>query len=288
MKVAIFLTILAASATCQEPRAADPLQLANEYLRSGQPAKAAQLYREQLLHADRPDIRVFLGAALFSLFESDDAIAQARRALELDPAYAKAYTLLGRIYASKQQWQLSRQAHGHALALTPSNHEAWYFAGRALYEENAFPEAVEAFQRSLSLGGNYSRTHENLGLALDALGKSSDAESAFRRAIALTTAEYRPYLAYGAFLFRQGRVDEGIGRLEKAYALNPSSADVRFELARALYQQNRLDRAQAIVESAVVAESDCRLRHLLLRIQKRAGKDIAAGTEAKLKQACGY
>ena len=58
--------------------------------RGGNAAKAVPLFQEYLRHnSDRADVRVFLGAALYSLSRSDEAIEQAKRALSIRQSVRK-------------------------------------------------------------------------------------------------------------------------------------------------------------------------------------------------------
>jgi Flp pilus assembly protein TadD len=262
------LLVLAVYGVRAGPQSPTTLDRANAEYRSGNAAAAVVLFQEYLNHnPDRPDVRVFLGAALYSLSRFEEAIEQARRALAIDKRYAKAYTLLGRIHADHRNWDLARKAHAEALSLTPEDAEAWYFAGRALYQQNTFEEAVSAFKRALALGAEYSRTYENLALSQEALGRFVEAETAYRRAIQLGAVEYRPNLAYGA--------------------LNPGEADVRFEYGRALLHAGEFAAAEVVLEgSADQNPPECRLVHLLTRIYARQGKKDLLERESRKLANC--
>lgn len=257
------------------------LSEANAAYRSLHATEAVTLYRDYLArYPDRADVRVFLGGALLNLGDLPAALDEANKAKALDPRYAKAYTLAGRIHNARDQWDAAQELFEKAQRLDPRDPEAWYFSGRNFYDANRFERAIEAFDRTLRTGPEQSRVYENLGLAQDALGKFDAAEKSFRKAVDLAAGAWRPHLAYGAFLFRQGRPAESLTMLKQALALAPESAAVRFELSRVLYHQNRLAEAARTLEPALPA-GECRIHNLMARIQSALGDGAAADVQVK-------
>ena len=254
---------------------------ANTAYRSLQPSEAVVLYRDYLArYPDRADVRVFLGGALLNLGDLQAALEEANKATALDPRYAKAYTLGGRIQSARDQWNAAQELFEKAQRLDPRDPEAWYFSGRNFYDANRFERAIEAFERTLRVGSPQSRVYENLGLAQDALGNFDAAEKSFRKAVDLASGAWRPYLAYGAFLFRQDRPLESLAMLKQALALAPESAGVRFELARVLYHQNSLAEAARTLQPALPT-GECRIHNLMARIFSALGDAVAAEVQVK-------
>src|SRR5947207_3313538 len=108
------------------------LEEANASYRALRSAEAVRLYREYLAHyADRADVRTYLGAALLNMNQPREALEEVKRAIILDDRYAKAYTLAGRVYTDRQQWDLAKEFFDQAVALDPGDRETWYFFGRS-------------------------------------------------------------------------------------------------------------------------------------------------------------
>lgn len=284
-------------------QAAEPqglLEAATEHYRAERPAEAVRLYREYLANfPDRADVRFFLGAALLNLNQFEVALEQARRALELDETYSRAYTLIGRIHAARQDWVRAQQAYRTALRLDPQDRDTWYFLGRCYYQENRFEPALEAFQRALSLKAEFSRTYENLGLTYQALGQPEAAEKAYRRSVELAgkaapggsprrppANEYRPFFAYGVFLYQQGRTEESLALLRKAVEADPNAAEARFELGKALAQLGRFEDAARESEKALALVDECRFRYQLLRIYLQQGRTAEAEEQMNRVKNC--
>jgi tetratricopeptide (TPR) repeat protein len=266
--------------------AATLLEKANTEYRSSHFPAAIDLYREYLArYPDRPDVRVYLGAALLSASETDAAFVEAKRAIQLDDHYAKAYALEGRIYSAGQDWDLAEQCFAKALSLDPQDRETWYFSGLASYQAAQFDIAVKEFQQAIALGANQSRVYENLGVAYEALDEVENAESSYQHSVQLSPGEYRPYLAYGVFLFKQGRSAESKSVLQRAFSLAADSVEVRFQLGRLLYHAEDLEQAAQILQGAL-ASNECRVHNLLARVFFDQGKRAEADKELAALSDC--
>jgi tetratricopeptide (TPR) repeat protein len=227
-----------------------------------------------------------LGAALFNLNQLEAAAEQARRALELDGNYARAYALLGRVHTEQKDWRLAEEAYQTALRLDGQDRDTWYFLGRCYYEENRFKPALEAFQRALSLKAEYSRTYENLALTYEALSQYGAAEKAYRRAIELAGSHYRPFFAYGVFLYKQMRTEESLLMLQKSVQADPNAAEARFRLGTVLLRMGRLEAAAAQTERALDLARECRFRYQLIRIYIQQGRMAEADEQARQIRGC--
>ncbi len=292
MRLAFFLVLLLGADGKGIPtgRADEPKRLLEEataQYRAQRPAEAVRLYQEYLAsYPDRADVRFFLGAALLNLNQFEAALEQARRALELDENYSRAYALVGRIHAAGKHWEPAQQAYQTALELDPQDRDTWYFLGRCYYEENRFEAAREAFHHALRLKAEFSRTYENLGLTYEALGQLEAAETAYRRATELAGKEYRPFFAYGVFLYKQGRLAESFALLQKAAAADPNAAEARFELAKVLSKLGRLDDAARESEQGLALADECRFRYQLVRIYLQQGRTAEAEEQMNRVKNC--
>ena len=263
------------------------LERANASYLARNSVDAVRLYQEYLANnPDRADVRVFLGAALFNLGKSEEAMAQAGLAIAIDKRYGRAYVLLGRVHASRNDWRLAQQAFSEAARLDPRDREAWYFSGRAYYEENLFEKSIEALKRVHTLGEEQARVHENLGLAYEGLGRLPAAEAAYKRAISLAGPDYRPYFAYGSFLRKQGKTEQGLSLLRKAIELNPASAETHFELAKTHLESDQVESAVRELRAAITLSDECRFRYLLSKAYSRQRRTEEAAGELKSLGSC--
>src|SRR6185312_2360477 len=124
------------------------LRRANDSYESGQFSDAVRSYRQYLIGDPNNDaVRVYLGAALLALNRTVEAQKEAEQVLTLDPDFAKAYVLLGRIYGSESAWELAQKSFDHALRLNATDRDGLYFSGRAYYDANLFEQAIGRFKQ---------------------------------------------------------------------------------------------------------------------------------------------
>jgi TolB-like protein/Tfp pilus assembly protein PilF len=160
------------------------------------------------------------------------AAALFARAVELDPAYALAYTgiadtsmlLSVRHYGNlpvAEALARARPAAERALALAPGLAEAHASLGLVLLTEDDADAAAKSFERAIELNPGYSMAHVWLGLALLAQGR-------FREATERNLRVYRldplapivvTNIAFDALRF--GRDDEARERFQDAIDLDP-------------------------------------------------------------------
>jgi len=279
--------VLLAAMVClgAEDDAARLLREANANYVAGHSAKAIHAYREYIRRfGDRADVRVYLGAALLGANRLEEALAEARQAAALNPRYAKAYVLAGRIHAERQNWDAAFELFDHAVTLDPRDSDAWYFHGRALYEANRFEGAIEKLTRAGGLQSGQGRVHEMLALSWEALGNASRAEENFRRAIQLSPASYRPHYAYGVFLLKQGRTAESAPLLAEALRLHPDSSEARFEYGRVLFQTGKLAEALDVLRTADA--SVCRMLNLRARVLAALDRAEESARDIQAHQQC--
>lgn len=144
-----------------------------------------------------------------------------RRALREEPKNARAYELLGMIFAAQERFESAEEPLRRACELAPGDELACYYLGRNEYALSRYEESRKVLERALRRAPDSDRIKTGLGLTLEALGRSAAAERYLADAARSGTP---PALSeYGQFLFRQGRLEESLqvlGRAGDREALN--------------------------------------------------------------------
>jgi adenylate cyclase len=149
-----------------------------------------------------------------------DARALLRKAIELDPRYAAAYTGLGETYR---------------VAVT---------MGWVQSPEAALKEADALAHKALSLNDSDVRAHVLLGQIHIYYGRYEQALAELDRATAINPNDADAVAGRGAVLVWSGRTGEGITSLEMARRLDPAlNIFNRFALALAYYLSGKYDPA---------------------------------------------
>jgi len=224
------------------------------------------------------------------------AAALFARAVELDPAYALAYTGIAdtallmsvRHYgnlAVAEAIARARPAAERAIELAPSLAEAHASLGLVLLTEGDAAAAATSLERAIELNAGYSMAHVWLGLALLEQGR-------FREATERTLHVYRldplaPIVVTNAGFdaLRFGRDDEARSRFQAAIDLDPQFPVPLSGMARLDATRGRVHEALRWVDRAIeVAPSRGfyrARRALLLQQLGRTGDADAALEEAR-------
>jgi serine/threonine-protein kinase len=179
-----------------------------------------------------------------------DAVAEQRRALELDPGRAEAFRELGAAHEALGEVEAAETTYRRAIELAP-----WYWAnhnylGVFLLGRGRHAEAEAAFRSVIELAPDNTRGHNNLAAALQRMGRREEAVAALSRSTALRpTAGASSNL--GALLFAQGRHTEAARAMEQAVALDDGDPRLWRNLAAAYYwSPQERERARAAYERA--------------------------------------
>ena len=157
-------------------------------------------------------IRVYnLGAEATRKEQTEVAIRQLRRAMEIDPTLTDAYVNLANLYLAKKQNKEALEVADSLLKQDPNNGQVQglryaaltalgdkagakqafdameagtanqtpqesFRQGVALYNANNIPEAMKAFERTLAKDPNFAKAHYLLGLALASSGQNAKAK----------------------------------------------------------------------------------------------------------------
>jgi len=142
-----------------------------------------------------------------------------QRAVEKDPAYARAYAGLADSYALMSSYSM-----GPATEL--------------------IPRARSAALRALELDDHLAEAHTSLALIHENFDWDwQSAEKEFRRAIQLDPNYATAHQWYAEFLAFQGRFDEALAESERAGQLDPLSLIIAVDRGAILYWARRYDRA---------------------------------------------
>jgi tetratricopeptide (TPR) repeat protein len=149
-----------------------------------QPMLSADLMRAITAHN--------IGAALQEAGRLDEAIAEYRRAIAIDPDYAPAFNNLGVALAATDRFDEAVGAFRDALRLDPDSPvtqrnlgDAHYNLGSARFEAGNAAEAVDHFRAALRLMPDSADVHNNLGVALASEGHVTEAVDHFNAALKL-------------------------------------------------------------------------------------------------------
>lgn len=219
-----------------------------------QPAEAAQLFSQALVHA--PSNLAILQEYLVALVESK----QAQKADSILGEYlAKAsrdpnlWRLAGRLYISQRKTDQAEKAFLEAVELAPDLALVHYELGQLYLLENKLPAAESAFQTALKKDDTNSGAHTALGVLLASQGKSTQANEHYRRAFQLNPQDVIAANNLAASLTEQQELDDALGFARLALDLAPSSPAIKDTLGWVYYKQGWFDKAYPFLAEASAA-----------------------------------
>jgi serine/threonine protein kinase/Flp pilus assembly protein TadD len=199
------------------------------------------------------------------------AVEMFTRAIEIDPAYARAYAGLADCYSSlytawssnPEYLQKAEQASQKALKLDPDLAEVHTARGLALSLNKNFDQANQEFETAIGLNPKLFEAHYFYGRTCLAQGKLAEAAELFSRASQLSPDDYQALLLGAAVFSGLGRQAEaeaayrrGLHVAEKHLQLHPEDARAFYLGACALCQLGEKERGRDWAGRALAIDPD--------------------------------
>ncbi|REK08728.1 MAG: tetratricopeptide repeat protein [Acidobacteria bacterium] len=108
--------------------------------------------------------------------QSDQALADLRRAAELEPWNGVGWANLGRVEQATGELEASIVSLRRAVELRPNLAAAWFWLARSLARSGRPEEALAAGLRSLAVEPTYTAAYQFVVLQLRELGRSEEAD----------------------------------------------------------------------------------------------------------------
>jgi len=220
-----------------------------------------------------PRFFTYRAALHLSVGRVDEASADIKRALDLDPTDSHAFALQSVIAVAQNRKEQALDLARKAIGLAPESSAARValsYAQQAHFDiksalvslkeavkldpKNALvlarlaelqlslgdlDEAVRIARQAVSLNPDIARTQTVLGFAYLTEIRTSDAKNAFKRAIELDQAAPLPRLGLGLARIREGDLKEGRSEIEIAASLDPDNSLIRSYLGKAYFEEKR-------------------------------------------------
>ena len=216
------------------------------------PAKVSDVERQRLARRYTTSLEAYdyflRGQALFLVRRSDDndgARAFYRKALELDPKFARAYAGLAMTYAMDYRLRQSvdpSPALDRALELAetarqidPDIPEVYWALGFVHAQSRRHEQAIESLQKAIALDRSFADAYALLGGILTYTGRPAESIPLLRTAMRLNPdGGYLYFLVLGrAYLF-ENDVEQALINLRAASMRNPEDVETHVYLAAAL------------------------------------------------------
>jgi serine/threonine protein kinase/tetratricopeptide (TPR) repeat protein len=181
-------------------------------------ADAEQQYKRSIqLNPNYATARHWYSIYLSVVGRHEEAIAQAKRALELDPLSLIIQANLGGRYLRSGRYQEAIQECQKAIEMDPTFAVAHNCVGYAYLQMARAPEAVAEFQTAVRLSGGDTESVSALGYAFAASGRGKEAAEILGQLQSPSGDAYLPAYYIAIVDCGLGRKDETFAWLERAY-----------------------------------------------------------------------
>lgn len=170
----------------------------------------------------------------------DDAIAEYRKALDIDSTLADAARLLGDIYFyNKDDVKLAREAYRRELALAPGSAPVLSQIGHTYYIQKEYGQAQAYARQAIGVQADAASAYNLLGLCAMMEKDSSHAVSFFEKAAAADAGEIPARKNLARWYEQNGRYPDAVRMYTEVLAADPSDASSMMAIANLDYLEHR-------------------------------------------------
>ena len=159
-----------------------------------------------------------------------NAIHVLHRALQLDPAYGKAFAVRGEAYwlnyeATKQrQWvEQAQKDCSHAISLGNAGADGHLCLGLVAAGTGSYQHAVDEYREAVELDPSSNDGYVGLAKAYASMNRLREAENTYQQAISLNQNSRRAYQQLGTFYLQQAEYAKAVAAFQHAIRLAPEN-----------------------------------------------------------------
>jgi len=180
------------------------------------------LREAQRRNLDLAQVHRVAGLHLANVGFYEQALAEYRRAIELEPGDAENYRRLGQVYEKDNRKGEALIAYQTGIGRQPDYYRAQVELGAYHYNRGEYTQAIVPFRKALDLAPDEPNIRFALGATYSDLGMYGEAEQQLRLAIALDETP-KVLHALGLTLMYQGRDKEAIAYFRRNLRRNPEN-----------------------------------------------------------------
>jgi tetratricopeptide (TPR) repeat protein len=204
-----------------------------------------------------PETHNQLSYLFYRTDDAEDALAEARTALSIDPANAEAYRYLGLALYADGHYESALHAFDESLQREPANSlanaDVYFDIGITYRDQGDLRRAAIAYRHALSLRPDFWEAHSNLGVVLHDQGKLDEAVAEYRSAKRLNPEEASVRNNLGNTLCDKEDFDGAIAEFKDLYTQSPEWEGGHNCLARAYMSKRDYPSAIRELQAAIAA-----------------------------------
>lgn len=155
--------------------------------------------------------------------DPDQAVAQYRHALEMNPRCMEAWVNMGAALCDKKAFAEAADSLRHAYRLAPANAVVCFNLSVFYAQQSNFDEAIRWAGESVRLDPGSAGAQSNLGIFLFEKGRLDEALAHLLEAVRLDPEKTNAYFPLGRIMVRKGRLVDAVRCYGEAVRLAPDS-----------------------------------------------------------------
>jgi len=201
------------------------------------------------------DAMAILGQLLYSLGRSGEAADYLQQVVQQDPADDATWKVLAAIHGQTGEYDECMRCSRRVIELSPQDPAGYTSLGNALFVLGRIDEAVEPCQRSVKLDPANPAAWYLLGQVMEHAGEQKTAENAYMQTIALDNGNTSAWLGLGRLRHLSRDYAGAEQALQQAQELNPENSDAWLALG-CIYREQDRPEAEAQIRKALDLRSD--------------------------------
>lgn len=235
---------------------------------------------------DNPGVHLALASVHFRRKDAEGAVAEGRRALELNPASTTAVLDLALAYQAAGRIDEATAGFERALELDPDNIKALVNLAEIRYARGDLSKAFDGYQRAATLAPQFPLVQVNRGNIALQMNRLEVAEEALRKALALGEAPPGLRFNLGVIAEQRGQLAAAAREYRAEVAAHPQAFKAWVNLGLLERQAGRVEAALKAFERAAGAKADemagpYLLAETLAELGRRADAERWAGEALK-------
>ncbi|XP_040564895.1 cell division cycle protein 27 homolog isoform X1 [Lepeophtheirus salmonis] len=170
--------------------------------------------------------------------EHENAIKFFQRAVQVQPDFAYAYTLLGHEYVMIEELDKALACFRSAIRVDPRHYNAWYGLGLAYYKQEAYQMTEIYYKKALSINKQSPILMCHVAVVQHALQKTERALETLNAAIKAAPKNPLCKFERASILFSSERYEEALEELNELKEIIPKESPVYFLMGKVYNKLN--------------------------------------------------
>lgn len=186
---------------------------------------------------------VVAGNCFSALKEHDTAIKFFNRAIQMDPEFAYAYTLLGHELVVTEELEKALGCYRKAILKDPRHYNGWYGIGTIYSKQERFQLAEVHYRHALKINRKNSVIMVHIGVMQFYLNKREQALATLMEAIKIDPKNPLCKFHHASMNFKMGKLQDALDELEELKQIVPKESVVYYLIGKIHKQLGNIDHA---------------------------------------------